>query len=320
MRPILLAPFLVGSLASLLSVRADEPGPATPDGSATSIAISQEFSLEGAYAGESTMKQGDAKLGGVDNLYSHLDYVISPQITDNILLRFGVDAEHNSFSIHDGAALPNTLESANAIIGADFTLSDQIIVRAELHPGIYTDSTNITGNDFDMPLQIGGTYLWNKDFQLIFGLQIDPKSAFPILGLPGFRWQFADKWVLSAIPPKPQLQYLLNKSVTLYTGVELIGGTYQLNNDFGNSHGHGNLPGTANFNGNVVDFAEVRVGAGVTWKFQPNMSLDFSGGYMPYRTLDIHPDKFGYDRNVTEFHNNIGNGAPYVEMGISGSF
>ena len=44
--------------------------------------------------------------------------------------------------------------------------------------------------------------------------------------------------MLSAIPPKPQLQYELSKSVTLYTGAEILGGTYHLNNDFGTNHDH----------------------------------------------------------------------------------
>ncbi len=193
-------------------------------------------------------------------------------------------------------------------------------MRAELHPGIFSDFVNITGSDFDMPVQIGGTYLWSKDFQIIFGLQIDLKSNLPIIGLPGFRWQFADKWVLSAIPPKPQLQYQVNNSLTLYTGVEILGGTYHLNNAFGSNHGHG--PGTTNsqLNGNIVDFTEMRAGAGLVWKFTPNLSLDVSGGYVPYRSFDIHADRIGFNNHSTSFHNSIGDGAPYGELGVSGSF
>ena len=62
------------------------------------------------------------------------------------------------------------------------------------------------------------------------------------------------------------------------------------------------------------------MGAGFTWKFTPNLSLDVSGGYMPYREFDIHPDQIGYDVHDTNFHNSLGDGAPYGEAGISGSF
>jgi hypothetical protein len=285
-----------------------------------SIPISQEFSAEGTYDGGVTTKQGSSSLGNVSNIYSHFDYVVSPQVKEGLLLRFGVDFERNSFGLPASAPLPNTLQSVNAIIGADMAIGDKILLRAEAHPGIYSDFVDVTGSDFDMPVQIGGTYLYSKDLQLILGVQIDLKSEFPLIGLPGFRWQFADKWVLSAIPPKPQLQYELTNSVTLYAGAEIIGGTYHLNDQFGSSHANVQGPGGGNLNGNIVDYNEDRVGAGVTWKFTPNLSLDLSGGYIAYRQLDVHPDHIGYDLKSTTFHNNVGDGAPYGEMGISGSF
>jgi hypothetical protein len=276
--------------------------------------------MEGSTTGTSITKQGSAKLGGVSNTNSHFNYVVSPQIKDGLLLRFGLDTERNSFGLFPGAPLPNTLQSVNAIIGADMALGDKIIIRAEVHPGIYSDFVNVTGNDFDMPAQFGGTYLWSKDFQIIFGIQIDLKSNYPLIGLPGFRWQFADKWVLSAIPPKPQLQYELSKGLTLYTGAEILAGTYHLNDSFGTNHGHGPSVNERQFNNNICDFTELRVGAGATWKFTPNLSLDVSGGYMPYREFDIHPNQIGYGIHDTGFHNSLGDGAPYAEAGISGSF
>ena len=324
-KPNLTSSLLVAACCSLsvLIARGDAkddlaPTVAPPD--QTNIPISQEFTIEGGYTGESTTKQGNAPLGGVGNANAHFNYVVSPQIKDGFLLRFGVDGERDSFDLPPSAPLPNTQQSFNAIIGADFAFGDKIIVRAEAHPGIYSDFVDITGNDFDCPVQIGGTYLWSKDFQLIFGLQIDLKSNYPIIGLPGFRWQFADKWVLSAIPPKPQLQYELNNAVTLYTGLNIIAGTYQLNSAFGSNHGHGPSDNAAQFNNNVCDLTELRVGAGVTWKFQPNLTLDVSGGYMPYREFDLHPDQIGFDQHDTTFHNSVGDGAPYAEAGISGSF
>jgi len=298
----------------------DELAPTVAPPQESNIPISQEFTLEGSTTGTSMTKQGSAHIGGVSNTNSHFDYVMSPQIQDGLLLRFGVDGERNSFGLPAAAPLPNTLQSVNAIIGADMAFGDKIIMRAELHPGIYSDFVDVTGSDFDMPAQIGGTYLWSKDFQIIFGVQIDLKSNYPLIGLPGFRWQFADKWVLSAIPPKPQLQYEFSNSLTFYMGADILDGTYHLNDTFGTNHGHGPSMNERQFNNNICDFTEVRVGPGLTWKFTPNLSLDIWGGYMPYREFDIHQDKFGYDTHSTSFRNSIGDGAPYAEAGISGSF
>ena len=325
MKPTLLSGLFAAAFCSLTasSLQADSKDDLAPTVAAptsNNVPISQEFILENSVTGKSDTKQGSSSIGGVENINSHFNYVASPQVKDGLLLRFGVDWERNSFGLPNSAPLPNTLQSVNAIIGADMSIGDQILLRAEAHPGIYSDFVNVTGSDFDMPVQFGGTYLWNKNFQIIFGVQIDLKSNLPIIGLPGFRWQFADKWVLSAIPPKPQLQYEVNNSLTLYTGAEILAGTYHLNNNFGTNHGHGPGANAGQFNGNICDFTEVRVGAGFTWKFTPNLSLDISGGYMPYRDFDMHADKIGFDTHSTSFKNDFGDGAPYAEAGISGSF
>ena len=127
--------------------------------------------------------------------------------------------------------------------------------------------------------------------------------------------------MLSAIPPKPQLQFELSNAVTLYAGAEILAGTYALNDQFGSSHSGTTIGGEGgNLNDKILDFTEVRLGVGTTWKFRPNLSLDVSAGYVAYREFQIHDDKFGYAGTETTFHNNLSNGAPYVETGISGSF
>ena len=292
----------------------------TPTTAPSSIPISQEFTIEGSYDGGVTTQQGNYRRGQVNEIYSHFNYVVSPQIKDGLLLRFGVDAERNSFGLPSQAPLPTTLQSVTAVIGVDYALNDKILLRVEAHPGLYSDFVDITTSDIDVPVQFGGTYLYSKDLQLILGGEIDLKSNIPFILAPGFRWQFADKWVLSAIPPRPQVQYELSNAVTLYAGAEILAGTYHLNDNFGDNHASVQTPGGGSLNGNIVDFTEARVGLGVTWKFTPNLNLDVSGGYVPYRQFDVHPDHIGYDISSTTFHNTIGEGAPYGELGIRGSF
>ena len=286
----------------------------------SSIPISQEFNVEGSYGGGVQTKQGGLRLGDASNTNSHFDYVVSPQVKDGVLLRFGIDAERNDFGFDHAMPLPNVLESFNAIIGVDLALTDKILFRAELHPGIYTDGVDITGDDFDMPVQFGATYLYSKNLQIILGGQIDLKSDVPIIAIPGVRWQFADQWVLSLIPPKPQLQYEFNKALTLYVGAEILDGTYHLNDQFGSTHAATTIQGQPSLNDKIVDFNEDRVGVGATWKFMPNLSLDASTGYIVYREFDVHKNEFGFNHHSTTFHENIGDGAPYGELGISGSF
>jgi hypothetical protein len=109
----------------------------TPVTAPSNIPVSQEFTIEGSYDGGVTTQQGNWRRGQVEDTNSHFNYVVSPQVKDGLLLRFGVDAERNSFGLPSQAPLPNTLQSVNAVIGLDYALSDKILLRVEAHPGIY---------------------------------------------------------------------------------------------------------------------------------------------------------------------------------------
>src|SRR5258706_12517309 len=149
--PILLLTALCWLTApgALRATPQDALTPTVAPAASDNIPVSQEFTAESSITGRSTTKQGSASLGGVSNINSHFNYVVSPQIKDGVLLRFGIDSERNSFGLFPNAPLPNTLQSVNAIVGVDLALSDKIIMRAELHPGIFSDFVNITGSDFD---------------------------------------------------------------------------------------------------------------------------------------------------------------------------
>jgi hypothetical protein len=60
-----------------------------------------------------------------------------------------------------------------------------------------------------------------------------------------------------------------------------------------------------------VDYDEVRIGAGVTYKITKGLFLDASGGVVPIRD-------FIYDRAKLTLHND--SVTPYVAIGINGSF
>src|SRR5882762_9149603 len=123
---------LLAALCSLTasSLRAEPEDSLTPTiaiPSSNNVPISQEFSLDSSYSGDAKTKQGNAKLGDVSNIHSHFNYVVSPQVKEGVLLRFGIDWERNSFGLFPNAPLPNTLQSVNAVIGADLAVSDKIL-------------------------------------------------------------------------------------------------------------------------------------------------------------------------------------------------
>ncbi len=275
------------------------------------LAISHEFTSDNSYVAGANAKVGNQKFGNVTEINNHINYVISPQLNDNLLLRVGVDYDRYSFGLPSTAKqggfylpAPNTLQSTAMVIGADYTISDQWFMRVEATPGVYNDSENLSGEDVNVPFIIGGSYIVDKDLQWFFGVSVDLWRDMPVLPGAGVRWKFSDQWTLFFVLPKPQLQYEVNERLTLFVGANLKGGSYRMSESFGREHGRNPL------NSSIVNYSEVRIGAGATWKALSFLDVNLEAGYVPTRTFD-------YSRANTRVKLEA---APYVELSATAKF
>jgi opacity protein-like surface antigen len=277
---------------------------ANPEKGLESAAVSCEASADYSYVGSSKTKAGVADLGNISEQAASTKAVVSRHLTEGCILRTGASWERYSFGLPDAMPLPTTLQSVSAVLGADFELSDQWIMRAEIQPGVYSDFDDISFDDVNAPLVVGGSYLVDKNLQWFLGLSVDARRRYPVLPGGGVRWKFANQWTLMFLLPKPRLEYDLSEKVILYMGADLRGGTFKLGKNFGSNHGRQNLNNVA------VDFSEVRMGTGVTWEIRPGLKLDLEGGYMVFREFDFHTVDVSFD----------GRPAPYGQIAISANF
>ncbi len=314
-RPLLLSIFLF-SIIAFFNLRAEtyDSVDVTAEQNASikpiqvkqeSAPIAQEASFNYSYVGATDMKQGTRGVGDVDENSGSLHYVVSPEIADGYLFRIGAEAERYSFGDSAGGPLPNTLQAISAVIGADIQASDNILLRVETQPGIYSDFTDVRTSSINAPLIVGGSYLYSKDLQFFFGLSMNVNRHYPVLPGAGLRWHYADDWTLNFLLPKPRLEYDVNKNLKAYLGADLMGNTFQVSQNFGDTHGNPRLDNT------MVDYTEIRIGPGIAWKFSPNLTLEAETGAMVYRDYDFY-------RDHTSIHNN--DPAPYAQVAISGSF
>ena len=178
------------------------------------------------------------------------------------------------------APFPNTLQAVDAVVGVDLQLFDSWLVRIEAAPGFYGGSSDLRSSDFDVPFIIGGSYIAGANLQWILGLSIDVNREYPVIPAIGVRWSFLDRWVLDAVLPTPRLEFEWSKSLTLFTGADIKDGTFRVSGDLGT-----NQP---RLNNAIVEYAEIRVGGGLSWKLASGVIVEVDGGYMPYREFDFH--------------------------------
>ena len=111
--------------------------------------------------------------------------------------------------------------------------------------------------------------------------------------------------VRNIVPPNPRIEFKATDDLTLYAGGQVISSTFRVNKNMGTG------PDGRNYGNALVDFTEIRTGAGASWKMCPKSTLDVELGYMAYRDFDYH--KVGENFQSRS-------GAFYGQMGLKMSF
>jgi hypothetical protein len=270
--------------------------------------FSFEFDVEGAYFGKGDVQRGETgnrRITDFDGSQSRVRFLLTP-LTKIGILRLGVQMEHYAFGFGRNAAIPEDLHSTAMIIGLDTQLSDSFLIRLEAQPGFYgTDFDDFGQDTFNVPVVIGGTYIFNSNFQLVFGLGIDALRQYPVLPGGGIRWKFAPQWTLNAVVPTPRLEFEATSNFTLYAGADLRSTSYRVDKQFGT------LRGDPSLNHAAITYNEMRAGAGFDWKLSSAIKFSVEGGFIPFRQFDFH-------RTEVRYHQD--GGVPYGMMALHAAF
>jgi hypothetical protein len=267
--------------------------------------VSFEFDADATYAGSGDVKRGSLRVQDFDETDVHFHFILTPRVKIGIL-RLGVQAERYSFGFSHNAAIPDVLESTALVIGLDTEFSDSFLIRLEAQPGFYgTDVDDFGQHTFNVPVVLGGTYIFNSGFQVIFGVGIDAFRKYPVLPGGGIRWKFAPQWVLNAVAPTPRLEFEASNSLMLYAGADIRATSYRVDKMFGT------LRGNPALNQAAITYEEVRVGGGLDWKLTSAIKVSAEGGFIPFRNFDFHRTDIRYHQD---------GGVPYGMLAFHAAF
>ena len=268
---------------SLHALAADFPTKEKEKSGGAGSDVSWEVNAEYTYTAGSQTHRSPRDFGNITEHYGSAECVASIHLTEGMILRAGASMERFAYGLPNGAIpLPDSFQSVDAVIGMDIDLTEEWIMRAEIRPGIYSDFTDMSYDDFNMPFVLGGSWLVNKDLQWFVGFSVNLRSEYPFMPGAGVRWKYADRWTLNFQLPKPRLEYKVNENLTAYLGGEIKSGTFKVADKFGDQHGLHKL------NHASLDLYEVFAGPGVLWEVRPGVELRASGGCMLYREYNYH--------------------------------
>ncbi|MBV8278993.1 MAG: hypothetical protein JO170_27540 [Verrucomicrobia bacterium] len=274
--------------------------------SSTVSPFSYEFSADGAYIGSGSISRGLRSIGDYSEISNSINFVVSDQIKDSLILRLGLEWSRYAFDTENASApIPDVLNALDLQLGADVQLSSALLMRMEIHPGFYGTFDDIAFRDINIPFVAGLSYFVSADFIVTLGVGVDFNSHIPVIPAVGVHWRLSDRWTIDGIAPRPQLQYHLSDKITLFTGADIRETTFRVNDDFGT------VRGTPVLNSAILDYWEIRGGGGLTWSVNKTLKLDMEAGFVPYRRFDY------YRADVKAVSSDW---FPYVRVGLSAKF
>lgn len=266
--------------------------------------LSGEYTAQATYVGDGDVQRGKRVVRDFDETDTILHFVLTPRIEAGVL-RLGVEWERFSFRLPSGAAIPDTLQSVNLVLGLDTQFSDSILVRFEAQPGMYNTGFINVSDDFNMPFIVGGTYIYSPSLQLVLGVSVDIERKYPVIPAAGIRWKVTPQWVVDAVMPTPRTEFEMKRNLLLYAGATIKEANFRVDDHFGDTHG---LP---QLNHAVLTYSEIRTGGGFDWKISPVVTLTAEAGYQPYRDFDFYRTEVRYHQEA---------GAPYGMISLHGAF
>ena len=262
---------------------------------------SSDFNAEISYSVPSTVSRGNTKLGDIDALQSHIGYQLRLGSPTNLQWSVGFDWQRYGFGVPSGSPIPNTLQAFAFTLGINWPFAEKWNFRLQVAPGVYSDFHDFSSGDINAPVTAALTYSVNPKLQIIGQFNADARREFPIVAFVGARWQFAEKWTMLALFPRPRVEYQATDALALYAGGGFYGGAFRVAENFGRTHGQSNL------DGQIVNYREIRAGAGLRYSLGRRLSGELEGGWMIDR-------RFHFDDRHLLLN---GDGAPYVSAFLS---
>ncbi len=277
--------FAAGSFALALSLAhagSEDDGKAPVATQQTETVPLDLFKFESGYVFESDLNHGGS-FGKQGEIQNEFEYGHRIRLSGNIYLHLGVAYDRYDFG-STSAPVPNHLQDIAGVIAVDYMHGKDIGAFLEIRPGFYFQN-DIGSSSFDVPITAGEIFVVkeNKFYAFVGAHAAFLYGGFPVLPIVGVIWIQSDQLRLMALAPEPKLIYSPTKKLDLWLGGELVGGSFRTDrNDEIQPH---------KLSGAQVDFADYRVGVGLTYDLSKQMTLDIGAGCSIER--EFHFDRAG---------------------------
>ena len=256
------------------------------------------FETRTSYVVESALEG----FGNQDAFEFHVEAGHRFLLTGDFYLRLGVAYDRYEFG-DTGAPVPLHLQSMAAVIGLEYMRGQHVGACFYAKPGFYTEN-DIGLNSFDVPMTFGSAIVVQKDKLYFFAGATTSflRGKFPVLPLFGVIWRPSDTIRVMGLVPDPRIIYSPNKTLDIWVGGELGGGSFRTDSD--------DSIQPRKLSGAQVDYSDYRAGFGVTYSPSNVFSVDLGAGYSLQRSFDFERAGEKYSADP----------APYFRLAVKTKF
>ncbi len=158
------------------------------------------------------------------------DFVVDPDAMVTVGGTFGTRRYDFSTSF-PGADGDENLNQISIRAGAGFFVNDELLLSAEVEPGIFSDlDGSLDSSDYQFFVKTLATYQYTDEIYFKGGIYVDQVfDDLPVYPVAGIAWLFHPQWRFDALIPRSiTLSYNPTPSLILNAGVDLDGNQYNL--------------------------------------------------------------------------------------------
>jgi len=203
--------------------------------------------------------------GSVGLTESASNYLYKYKIFDQIPLELSAGAQYIGIDNSSNFSLPTRLTETS--FDAEITLPfffDKTYTRLGIIPSFFSDNWSFNSINFKMLGQAFIIYQPCDKFTAILGIAAFPGYYTKIAPLAGIIYKPNDKWSFNLIQPRPNIDYAINKKVSVFTEYSVISNEYKVDKD--------------NMSNVTLQYQEQRAGFGLNYKLNKQATGIFSIG------------------------------------------
>jgi len=238
-----------------------------------------DVTLESSYAATGKAKFRGTEFGNSDAYNVNVGVSTRATLNKHWSIPLELRSQNLFLGSPSGAPVPENIHTLAFGTGLSYRPNDRWSFTTMVGPTLYKFN-DVGGNDIGVSGRLTAMWNYSPSLKFMFGLLISPDSDLVVMPIGGLDWIINDQWDLRLMFPKPRLIYTLNDHWSFHAGSSFNTVTFRTGDSLGTSIG---LP---QYNDAIASYSDIRIGAGVSYRFNKTLSVEADGGYSVKRKID----------------------------------